>query len=376
MRKKLLCLSMAAVMSAAILPVATSGTLAEGPTSTYQPTIISTPSDEKVVNLLEGNIYEFASDYELYKSENYYDGTDQYAPKPVTLSWESESGAQYYVLNLSKNADMSNPERFVTLDTSLQLENLFMGTKYYYQVVAVFEGKTVKSRIFKFETAYLPRTIYVEGISNTRDMGGYYTADGNRIRQGMVFRGGEADTAGKENPESLEKFIRDHGIKTDLDLRGEKAASPFGPSVNFVNVSGPYYVEGNGILNASYKQALITEVKTFANPENYPIYVHCSLGRDRTGTICFLINALCGVESMDLFLDYETSFFSVKGCLDGASPTYLVRDAIGSLYSYLKGYSEGKTLAEKTAAFMRNYLGITQEEIDTIRSIMIEEVAK
>lgn len=374
MRKKLLCLSMAAVMSAAILPVATSGTLADSPAATnYQQTIFSTPSDENIVNLLDGNVYEFASDYELYKSENYYDGTDQYAPKPVTLSWESESGAQYYVLNLSKNADMSNPERFVTLDTSLQLENLFMGTKYYYQVIAVFADKTVKSRIFKFETAYLPRTIYVEGISNTRDMGGYYTTDGNRIRQGMVFRGGLADDASKE---SLEKFIREHGIKTDLDLRKEVSKSPFGSSVNFVNVSGPYYVEGNGILNESYKQALITEVKTFANPENYPIYVHCSLGRDRTGTICFLISALCGVDKMDLFLDYEMSFFSVKGCLDGASPTYLVRDAIGSLYSYLKGYSEGKTLAEKTAAYMRNELGITQEEIDTIRSIMIEEVAK
>ena len=79
---------------------------------------------------------------------------------------------------------------------------------------------------------------------------------------------------------------------------------------------------------------------------------------------------------MDLFLDYELSFFSVKGCIDNAEPTAMVHDAIGSLYSYLKSYSEGNTLAEKTAAFMRNYLGITQEEIDTIRSIMIEEVAK
>lgn len=374
MRKKLLCLSMAAVMSATILPVATSGTLADSPAATnYQQTIFSTPSDENIVNLLDGNVYEFATNYGLYKSEEYYDGTDQYAPKPVTLSWESEEGAGYYVLNLSKNADMSKPERFVTLDTSLQLENLFMGTKYYYQVVAVFEGKTVKSRIFKFETAYLPRTIYVEGISNTRDMGGYYTADGNRIRQGMVFRGGLADDASKE---SLEKFIRDHGIKTDLDLRGEISSSPFGSSVNFVNVSAPYYVMGNGILNESYKQALITEVKTFANPDNYPIYVHCSLGRDRTGTICFLINALCGVGYMDLFLDYELSFLSVKGCLDNASPANMVGNIFGSLYSYIKGYDEGETLAEKTAAFMRNYLGITQEEIDSIRSIMIEEVAK
>lgn len=255
MRKKLLCLSMAFAMSAAILPVASSAMDAEGTASTgYVPTISATPSDTTMVNLLEGDIYEFASDYTKYKSKNYYDGTDQYAPKPVALSWKSEEGAQYYVLNLSKNADMSDPERFVTLDTSLEIENLFMGTKYYYQVIAVFGEKTVKSRIFEFETAYLPRTIYIEGISNTRDMGGYYTVDGNRIRQGMVYRGGEADTTSAEN---IERFIRTHGIKTDLDLRGERTSSPFGSSVNFVNVSGSYYVSGAGIVNESYKQALI-----------------------------------------------------------------------------------------------------------------------
>ena len=53
------------------------------------------------------------------------------------------------------------------------IEDLFMGTKYYYQVIAQFENKTVKSQIFSFETSYLPRTIDVEGISNTRDAGGY-----------------------------------------------------------------------------------------------------------------------------------------------------------------------------------------------------------
>ncbi|MBR5632533.1 MAG: tyrosine-protein phosphatase, partial [Clostridia bacterium] len=49
------------------------------------------------------------------------------------------------------------------------------------------------------------------------------------------------------------------------------------------------------------------------NPDNYPIYLHCSLGRDRAGTLAYLISALVGVELIDLQRDYETSFFSVTG---------------------------------------------------------------
>ena len=117
---------------------------------------------------------------------------------------------------------------------------------------------------------------------------------------------------------------------------------------------------------------LIKEIQTFANPENYPIYVHCSLGRDRTGTICFLINALCGVGEMDLYMDYELSFMSKMGNLDGQNPTNMVGNAFTNLYNYIKNYGKG-TLAENTEKFMLD-IGITQAEIDGIRAIMIEEV--
>jgi hypothetical protein len=156
-----------------------------------------------------------------------------------------------------------------------------------------------------------------------------------------------------------------------------------GDSVNFVNVSGPYYVGGNGIdstnnsdkvhWKGTFRDALIKEIKTFANPENYPIYVHCSLGRDRTGTICFLINALCGVGEMDLFMDYELTFMSVMGNLDGQTPSNMVGSAFADLYYYMKNYVKGNTLAQNAEKFMLD-IGITQAEIDSIKSIMIEEV--
>ena len=358
-----------------VLPI-TTGT-SQNLTSPITPTISATPSGGERISMLHGDIYEFASDYEKMKAMNYYDGSNQFAPTPVTISWASEEGAQYYMLRISRNADLSDATSYVTFEKEIVLDDLFMGTCYYYQVVACFADRTVKSKIFSFETEYVTRTVNIEGMSNTRDMGGYYTADGKyRLRQGLVYRGGETEPVTEAG---RVYFLQTLGIKTDLDLRGVEK-SPFGDAVNHVSVSAPYYMGGStGILAESYKEALITEVKTFANPDNYPIYVHCSLGRDRTGTLCFLISALCGIGEMDLFLDYEISWFSERGCYGDYSPEHHITIAFNPLYNYIATYpveGDAPTLADRTEAFMKNYLGITQEEIDTIRSILLEEVIK
>ena len=345
----------------------------------YEPTI-KADIDREEVALLDGNMLLVASNYEKYVTKDYYDSIDQFAPKPVTLTWTAEAGALYYNVSISRAKDMSNPDTYMTFTNSLTLEDLFSGTNYYYQITAKYPEKVVKSCIFTFRTKALVRTISIEGMTNTRDMGGYYVENGTkRIKQGMVYRGAkieDATEAGKQ------KLLYEYGIKTDLDMRAEVAKSPLGDSVNFVNVSGPYYIGGDGIdsTNTSnkpywtktFREALLQEIRTFANPENYPIYVHCSLGRDRTGTICFLINALCGVGEMDLYMDYELSFMSKMGNLDGQSPASMVGNAFTNLYNYIKKYGTG-TLAENTEKFMLD-IGITQAEIDAIREIMIEEV--
>ena len=292
------------------VPTATDETVATKVLPT-EPTITANLKDGVTVKRLSGDVYEFAYFYSIGKSKDYSDGTDKYYPDPVTISWASEEGAEYFTVKLSRFSDLSEPLSYVTFDNKIVLDDLFMGTHYYYQITAFFADRTVKSQIFDFETLYVPRTVRIDGISNTRDIGGYYTEDGNyRVRQGLVYRGGETETVTEEGKKT---FLETLGIRTDLDLRGYPNVA-FGDAVNHVSVSGPYYhtTSGHGITNAKYKEALITEIKTFANPDNYPIYVHCSLGRDRTGTLCFLINALCGVGKRDLYRDYEMSWLSYR----------------------------------------------------------------
>jgi hypothetical protein len=362
----------------------------ESATESYQPTIVSSIENGATVALLEGGIYDCASNYVIGGSQNYYTRGNCFQPKPLSLRWTCEDGALYYTVKMSTSADMSNAQSYLCFTPYLEIEDLFAGTHYYYQIIAKYENRTVKSRIFDVYTANLPRTIHIEGVSNTRDIGGYYTTDGKyRVRQGMVYRGGALDKAihngavvSEMTQAGKEKLLHVYNIKTDLDVRGSISASPLGSAVNFVNVSGPYYVGGAGIdsnadsshyptWSGTYKDALLKEIQTFANPDNYPIYFHCQIGRDRTGTLAFLINALLGVSEQDLYMEYELSFFSEAGCRDGQQPMNMM-STFRRLVNHIKNYSKGN-LKKDTESFMLD-LGVTIEEIDSIRTIMLEEV--
>ena len=384
LKKRIVSLILAACMSITFGIVAEAGNTE---VVLSEPTITSS-TDGQEIALLSGGIYEFAKNYEMYRSVQYATRGDVYSPTPAKIIWQSNQHVSYYVLSLGREKDLSDASTYLTINNSIEVENLFASEQYYYQIDAILaHGQIVRSRIFNFRTKPLPRTIWLDGVCNTRDIGGYYTVDGkHRVKQGLVYRGGQLENITEE---AKNKLLNVFGVKTDLDLRGAVKNSPLGDSVNFVNVSAPYYYNDNtGIIsekssatsywNGTYRDALAIEVRTFADPANYPIYFHCSLGRDRAGTLAFLINALLGVSVEDLFMDYELSLFSVNGWADADQGNGKVLDLIGkAFYSLTDGlcaYDSKTSLMENTEKFMIEVLGITQDEIDMIRSIMLEEI--
>jgi protein-tyrosine phosphatase len=332
--------------------------------------------------LLSGDIYTVTANYQKYITDGYNkEFKDCFAPTPLTISWESKEEPWYYTFDISTSKDMLHAESYVTFDTSVTLKNLFMGYDYYYQITAKYENKLIKSRIFEFSTEYLPRTVLVDAqVSNTRDWGGYYTQDGKRMKQGIVYRGGALESiteAGKQ------VMLNELKIRTDLDVRGDSGSpllsSPLGDSVNYIETKGPYYINpyGQGIDQAGeYQEALAKEIRTFANPDNFPVYVHCSLGRDRTGTLCFLMQALLGVGETDIYRDYELSFMARTGKQpsDRAQiAQYMVGLPFAQLYNYIKKLDKSKTMQENAETFMLS-IGITANEIAAIKANMLEEV--
>lgn len=380
MRKKFKAFIMSTVVGLAVIAAPFVGMLhpALGDESAYEPTITASPSEGATVSLLDPNsrIYKATANYQKGCVAYYYKkGEDLYYPQNLTISWQSKNNAEYYNFEIGLKSDLSDATSYVTFDNSIELADLFVAKTYYYRITARGASQTVRSRIFNFKTAALPRTITVPGTSNTRDIGGYFTLDGKyQVKQGMFYRGGAIGADG------IDTLLNVYGIKTDLDVRGDGyGSSPLGSSVNYVECLGPYYVNmARGLdmvwTNAEIREAVLKEIKTCAVKENYPIYLHCSLGRDRTGTLVFLINSLLGVGEKDLFMDFEISFMSASGTADQQKPDAMVSDggAFDLLYDYMMNYSTG-TLQENTEKFMLD-LGISANEIASIREIMLEEI--
>ncbi len=331
------------------------------------------PANGGEIILANEEVYAWCSNYQCGVTDisPYYRLENIYYPIPATLSWSVAERPEYYRLTLSRNRDLADAEHYLVGQPSLSVDDLFVNTTYYWQVEAVYADMILRSGIYSFRTAYTPRTICVDGVTNTRDIGGVAAQEGYQVKQGMVYRTALLNNITEAGRSYLVDVL---GVKTDLDLRspgegGAGTASPLGEDINYININGRFYLGQSGIDSAEGKAIIAEEVRVFANPDNYPIVVHCSLGRDRTGTIAFLISALLGVEKNDLIRDYEMSFFAAFG----GEEVDAIMANINMTYNYIRRY-RGQTYAEKAEAYLLE-CGITAEEIAAIRNILLEEVS-
>ena len=348
-------------------------------------TINSTPTAGSEVSLLSGRVGNFCANYAPGAVDTYYKkyGNDFY-PTPMRVDWDSVSGATSYKVEVGTSADLSDATTYNVSTNQIDVEDLYAGKDYDYRVSTEVSGQNYSTGIISIKTVNYPRTVRISGIQNTRDFGGSYTVDGwHRVKQGVIYRGARLDEI---SDTAKNKMLNTYGIKTDFDLREKEKAptsSPLGDSVKFINISSPQYLDkpdytksgvGYGISNPDNFETLKNEFLVFADASNYPMYLHCNIGRDRTGTVCSLLGGLIGMSESDIYRDYELSFFDnwCNGNLGSATPSEWEVKRIGIMLDYIKDYYQGATLQEKITAYMKQSLGITDDQISAIKNNLLD----
>ncbi len=298
-----------------------------------------------------------------YLSGNYNDilqyasGMEELSrPAALTLSWSAEPQGGVISSYTVEYTTGEFPNGIAVRTTAPQCEitNLLLDSVYLWRVTAEFEnGETSVSPVSAFVTGEKgPRNLYVDGITNVRDLGGWSTANGGKVKQGMIFRCGRLNKSKTATPEieitrkGIDTMLNEFGIKTEIDLRMKEAhdhesggitASPLGSTVRYENVELEWE-KGNYLLDN------LASVKKFfelaADENNYPFIFHCDIGTDRTGMFAYLINGLLGVSEEDLYRDY---LFSDFGKIGGARQLSNIQN------NYIKTVkaAEGETLSEK-----------------------------
>ena len=175
-------------------------------------------------------------------------------------------------------------------------------------------------------TIDLPRVLALEGASNVRDLGGWPTADGRRVRFGKVFRSASLAALTDDDVAALGEA----GVRTVCDLRGEverrRAPSRLAgvathalciepslrPSLSDLlateTVTGPDVMAlMRGAYTAyalewSHRYRALFDLLLEENAP--PLLFHCTAGKDRTGFGAALILAALGVGEEAVLEDY------------------------------------------------------------------------
>jgi hypothetical protein len=321
----------------------------------------------------------------------------------VELKFESKLDLEpnEYKVLVADNEDFENAKELVPNDNlEVNARNLFVNTEYYWKVVVGDEESEVKT----FETGDYPRWILARsltgeeggrGIYNVRDNGGYMTSSGKRVKQGLVYRGGEITTmtsSGHYNTitEVAKKAFReDMGMVggIELDLRGNSDIGDGYKACGFAEDGDIDYVMHaiksyeQTFTNTRNEVAPIFEI--LKNADKKPVYYHCFGGADRTGTIGFLLNGVLGVSYTDLVIDFELTSYSsinnehIRSHIQGHQHSY---DRWPALINQIKNdttggyaYDANASLEDNIENFLVKACSVPQETINTIRDIMLED---
>ena len=315
------------------------------------------------------------------------------APRPAQLFFKTSMKERQ--INIYRDEGLTDLEvSHITHAPSFSFYNGLLGQKYYWTVSDTKGKKVSEASSFEMtlDNVVGPRNLFVDGVENFRDIGGWGRyVDGKYVtymKQGMIYRSGRFNEDKEETPkitisESGIREVNDHlHIKTEIDLRrsgnneigGLTTESPLGSEVKYYNL--PMYYGGNNILTYagpvsgdSYQYDNPKAIKQFfdllANKDNYPINFHCSIGKDRTGCMAYLIEGLMGFSEEAMQRDYMFTNFANAGMCKLTDIT----DKYGATISAYPG----DTLEDKVFNYLNLEIGVSEENLNNIRTILGNE---
>jgi protein-tyrosine phosphatase len=174
------------------------------------------------------------------------------------------------------------------------------------------------------------RRLAFEGAMNFRDLGGYPAADGRRTRWRRLFR---ADSLGDLTPRDLAR-IGELGLRGLIDFRieAERRLKPdrlpedsgvrtlelgFLPAGTLDMLAR---VRARSITTAELEREVLGHYRLFvrdhaseyrqavlfaSDPTNYPLLIHCTSGKDRTGVAAAILLLAVGVPRETVLQDYD-----------------------------------------------------------------------
>ncbi|MBR1827892.1 MAG: tyrosine-protein phosphatase [Atopobiaceae bacterium] len=213
----------------------------------------------------------------------------------------------------------------------------------------------------------------------------FRSLSGGAVRQGAIYRSASPIDNEYRRAPYVEALMRQNGVAYVLDLSDNPdEINQFlaEDDQTGIDVSHFRQLQDKGCvgaidLSASYPSLSFAEKLSDGLVEmsqhDGPYLVHCIEGKDRTGFVCMLLEALCGASYDEIADDYMTTFANYYGITKESDPTKynaIVHLNLDGMLSFIAEAGDSSDLTSLDyAPYARHYLkrgGMTDEQIDAL----------
>jgi protein-tyrosine phosphatase len=238
------------------------------------------------------------------------------------------------------------------------------------------------------------RRIELEGCYNLRDIGGYATSDGRLTRWRTVFRSDGLHRL----PQASQARLLGYSIRTIIDLR-RSTELEISPNV-LAQSTGLRYRNISLVEDEKLAQNLLHLVELYKGmldnsqaqfkllfesllvPGSFPLLIHCTAGKDRTGLVIALLLSLANVPAETIAADYALSSVYLTPLFEHIREQLIQANPAMDLSGFEKVMAANPEMMLETLEYLeskyggiRPYLaglGFTNEQLDYLRDCLTE----
>ena len=246
-------------------------------------------------------------------------------------------------------------------------------------------------------TSLTSTPLALQGASNFRDVGGYLTADGQRVRRGRVFRSDHLAGLTDSDVARLQAL----GVRHSLDFRGvaEYTATPYAiagiervaltiePTViarmQALVAQGivPSTEETVELMRETYRDFVNHNADTFGRflkhvlEQPTPQVFHCTAGKDRTGFAAALLLSALGVDRATIEHDYllTNQLYKRDARLEGKGPAHVMKVLWQVQPEFLHAAFEAVDAQHGGMAhYLNGAIGLSPQELAELKRMLLE----
>ena len=212
---------------------------------------------------------------------------------------------------------------------------------------------------------------------------------GGNLKPGKFYRGASPVNNKHNRAAYANALIADAGVQVDFDLAdNDDEIESFLEEDAKAGIDVSYF---EGLRNAS--NVIAIDLHAAYQTEGYgrkvaaglvelmqhdgPVYIHCTAGKDRTGFVCMLLEALAGASYQQIVDDYlftYDNYYQINAANNAESFRIIKEQRLDRMLRHVLGAGKDTDLASADLpAGARNYLktvGMTDEQIDQLTAYL------